>query len=417
MLSRLKRMLTGGLSYILCGNFLSKAVALISGILIARLVDKNEYAYLSYADNLYSYISLFTGLGLASALLVVCTPDVSAGKQKTYLNKALWIGGSFELLAAAILCIGVQLLQVPFPEARRYMWLLVAYPLLTYLFTACQSFVRVKRENKRYAVLGAGHTILVSIFSIVFALAMDAIGVIPARYAAAAMVFVLAAGYLRRKDRAVVPEPISRQEEKEFLSTGLALMFANLFSGMMPINEAFIVNHLIKEEAVTANFKVAGIIPSMLPIITSSVMVYYFPIISAMKHDRTVKKTVRSVALINAAVIVCITAVGMALTPVGIRLLYGSKYLDAIALSYPLWIMRAVNAAWRMVPLNVLAAVGQSKFNAVIAVFTCLIHAVLDYVFISLWSMGGVAYAAIAVYVISGAILWLRLRRVYQKLS
>ena len=87
--SRVKSLLTSGLSYILLGNFLSKFVALLSSVLIVRLVDKTEYAYLSYADNLYNYIGLFTGLGLASALLVTCTPDVSLGKQRAYLNKAL----------------------------------------------------------------------------------------------------------------------------------------------------------------------------------------------------------------------------------------------------------------------------------------------------------------------------------------
>nr|WP_278320861.1 polysaccharide biosynthesis C-terminal domain-containing protein [Lactonifactor longoviformis] len=404
-----------GLSYIILGNFLSKFVALLSSILIARFVDKSEYAYLSYADNLYSYIGLFTGLGLASALLVVCTPNVSLGKQHNYLGKALKYGGFFEVITALLLCVGVQFIGIPFPEARKYMWILLLYPLTTYLFNTLQAFIRVKRNNKLYAGLGASQTIIVCVFSILFVLFLDAIGVVFARYIAVIAVLIMAVMYIRKVDGHVISESLRREEHKRFIMTGMALMFANLFSGMMPINEAFIVNNLIKDEVITANFKVAGIIPSMLPIITSSVMVYYFPIIAAMKNGTEIKKKVFNIALINGIIIIIITIIGMFLTPFSIGLVYGQKYADAANISYSLWAMRAVNAVLRMVPLNILAAIGQSKFNAYVSVVTCVIHAVLDYVFIYKWGVNGIAYAAIIAYIISSIVMWLHFTKTCNK--
>ena len=408
----IKNIIFNGLSYIIFGNFLSKGVALLSSILIARFVDKSEYAYLSYADNLYQYIGLFTGLGLASALLVVCTPDVSISKQHNYLGKALKYGGVFEFITALGLCVVVQFVEIPFPSAKKYMWLLLLYPLLTYLFNALQAYIRVKRNNKLYAGLGAAHTIVVCIFSISLVFILNTIGVVFARYMAVIIVFVAAAFYIRKADGKVVIESVSKEENKKFLSVGLAMMFANLFSGMMPINEAFIVNNLIRDEGVTANFKVAGIIPSLLPIITSSVMVYYFPIIAAMKDGQAIKKTIYRIALINGAVIVLVTVAGILFTPFGIGFVYGEKYTDAAGISYSLWAMRAVNAAIRMVPLNILAAVGQSKFSAYVSVASCIVHAALDYVFISIFGINGVAYASIIVYVISAAVMWFYLVRI-----
>lgn len=404
--SKIKSLLTSGLSYILFGNFLSKFVALLSSVLIVRLVDKTEYAYLSYADNLYNYIGLFTGLGLASALLVTCTPDVSLGKQRAYLNKALLYGGLFELAAALGLCVVTQAVNIPFVEARKYIWLLLLYPMLTYLFGAMQAFVRVKRNNKLYAVLGSVQTVAVCILSVALVLLTGTAGVVWARYLAVIMVIILVVKYVASVNSGIPQEAPSHAEVRAFFSTAIAMMFANLFSGVMPINEAFIVNNLIQDEVITANFKVAGIIPSMLPIITSSVMVYYFPILAAMKHTPQVKRKVFQIAAINGIIIIGVTAIGMLLTPVGITLVYGQKYADAISLSYPLWIMRAVNAAFRMVPLNVLPAMGRSKFNAAVSVCTCIVHAVLDYLFISWWNVGGIAYAAIIAYILSGCALW-----------
>lgn len=417
LFGKLKKLIFSGLSYIIFGNFLSKGVALLSSILIARFVDKAEYAYLSYADNLYQYIGLFTGLGLATALLVVCTPDVALGKQYNYLNKSLKYGGFFELATALLLCIMVQLLPIPFPQAKKYMWLLVLYPLLTYLFNALQAFIRVKRNNKLYAGLGAAQTVIVCVFSIILVLFFDAVGVVAARYIAVFAVLFMVAYYIRKVDGKVSVEPLEQSERKIFITTGLALMLANMFSGMMPINEAFIVNNLIKDEVVTANFKVAGIIPSLLPIITSSVMVYYFPIIAEMKDGKAIKKKVYGIALINALVIIGVTAIGMLLTPFGIGFVYGDKYADAAGISYSLWLMRAVNAAFRMVPLNILAAIGESKMNAIVSAASCVLHAVLDYIFISIWQIEGIAYAAIIVYILSGIALWCYFNRSCNRLA
>ena len=410
-LGKLKNIIFSGLSYIVFGNFLSKFVALLSSILIARLVDKDEYAWLSYADNLYSYIALFSGLGLASALLVVCTNDVTIAKQKGYLNKALVWGGVFELLMSVLLCVLIQIIPIPFPDARRYAWMLLLYPVITFGFNACQAFIRVKRNNKLYAILGAIQTILVCVFSILLVLASGTDGVVLARYIAVGAVVCVAFLYLHKGDRRIKAESPTRDEQKKFISVALALMFANLFSGMMPINETFIVNNLIQDEVITANFKVAGILPSMLPIITSSVMVYYFPIIANLRDGKEIRKKVHQIAAVNAGVVIVVAIIGMIFSPLIIRIFYGEKYVDATALSYQLWVMRAVNATFRMVPLNIMAAIGHSKFNAYVSVFTCIIHAILDYLFISLWNVNGIAYATIIVYIISAIIMWIKFEK------
>ena len=48
-------MIKGGFFHIFVGNTLVKMIAFVSSIVIVRLVDKTDYAYLTYADNLYNY--------------------------------------------------------------------------------------------------------------------------------------------------------------------------------------------------------------------------------------------------------------------------------------------------------------------------------------------------------------------------
>ena len=408
-LQKLKKIVFSGLSYIIFGNFLSNGVALLSSILIARFVDKAEYAYLTYADNLYRYIALFIGLGLGLALVVVCTPDVTLEKQHYYLGKALRYGGAVELVAALVICVAVQFLNVPFPNVRKYMWLLVLYPMLTYIFNALQSFIRVKRNNKLYAILGAVQTIIVCFFSILLVFKFYTNGIVFARYIGVITVLIAASYYIRKTDGIIHPCSATKDETLKFFSIGISMMFANMFSGIIPTNEVFIVNNLIKDEIVTANFKVAGIIPSMLTIITTSVMTYYFPIIASIKDKKTALKEIYKIAFINGVMIISVTAAGMLLTPFVIKLVYGEKYVDATGLSYLLWIVNSVNAVFRMVPLNILAAVGESKFTAIVSVLTCVVHIVIDYLFISIMGIRGVAYASIILYVVSAIAMWIYL--------
>lgn len=55
---------------------------MISSIVIARLVDKTQYAYLSYSDTIFGYVTLFSGLGLTSALLKVCAGDTDHNQER-----------------------------------------------------------------------------------------------------------------------------------------------------------------------------------------------------------------------------------------------------------------------------------------------------------------------------------------------
>ena len=95
--SGLLGLLRGGFFHILTGNFLNKAISMVSGIVIARLVDKSSYAYLSYADNIYSYIALATGLGLPNALLKFCSADNDKSLNLAYIKYTYKVGGAYEL--------------------------------------------------------------------------------------------------------------------------------------------------------------------------------------------------------------------------------------------------------------------------------------------------------------------------------
>ena len=93
---------------------------MISGIIIVRIIDKNDYAYYSYALNLYSYIDLVAGFGLASALLKYAATGENAQKDKTYFVYAGKMGTAIQFICSIALCTAVSIIRIPFPQARTY---------------------------------------------------------------------------------------------------------------------------------------------------------------------------------------------------------------------------------------------------------------------------------------------------------
>ena len=411
LVSKMTRLLKGGFFHILVGNVLNKAISMVSSIAIVRLVDKAEYAYISYADNIYSYGTLVLGLGLPLALLKFCTKEDENKLNSLYIRYAVSRGGLFQLIVSLVLCISITIIDVPYISARTYMWAMVLYPVLAFLSEVIACYLRTQYLNNQYALSGIIQSVLVCILGITIVIFLGSIGLIIARYIAIVAVVILFGYRIYRELRrnAINSQRLSIEQKRSFLKMGISLMIANLFSSMMPINETFLVNNIIRDEIITANYKVAGLFPQMLLLISGAVTVYFFPIISQMSDWVKIKSKIIRIGLINFFFILGLTLIGMLLTPIAIRILYGTRYEDAIPITYLLWIMRAMNCCVRMVPINMLPAIGKTRFNAVTAALSCVAQTIIDYFLIKFIGVNGAAIGAIIVYFVSGISYWVYL--------
>ncbi len=405
-LERLLSLVKGGLLHILTGNILNRAISMISGIVIANFVDKIEYANLSYADNIYSYISLLSGLGMSNAILRYCAVQKEKSMEKAYMNYAFKCGGVFEVVVSVLACLVMEFVEIPYPRARIYMWALVLFPAFSYFNTCLISYMRTQLENKKYARNGVINSSVLCVASIVLVLTLGTKGIVPARYIAIFTAIFYAFSYYRKHLDGAKSDKLSREQKKAFWSMSFSLMIAQFFNGIMPINESFLVNNIIRDEITTSNFRVAGQLPQLLLLVSGALTVYYFPIIAKMTDYREIKSTAIKVGALNAALVGGVTVVAMLLTPFAMHILYADKYNDAINISYVLWIMRATNGCFRTVPVSMLAAIGKIKFNAGLAIGACIVQTILDYIFINLFGVVGVAYGTIVVYAISAVLYW-----------
>ena len=413
----LGRLLKGGFFHILFGGTLTKVVAFISSIVVVRLISKQEYAYLSYADNINSYFFLFSGLGCASAVLKFCVQDDRL-KNKAFFNYALKIGSLFQLVLLVGTAVFVGILPLPFPQARPYMYELLLYPMLYYWIGLVQCFMRARMKNREYAVVGVLQTVLILGLGIAFVKLWQVTGVIGARYLAGIVATLYGVYVIRDELRLKNTVVLTKDEKKAFLSFALTLLVANIFSLIMPINEGFLVNNLLKDEVLTSNYRVANLIPQQLPFVTTTIITYFFPIFVKMKNKDEIWAQARKVGLINLLIIVFIAFVGYLVSPWIITMVYGDKYADATWLMNWMWIMYAVTAGIRILPMNILPAIGYTSFNMKLSIASCIVHLIIDYFMLKAIGIGAVGIAGIVAYGFSGIGYWIYLyRKTHEKVT
>lgn len=415
--NKISELFRGGFFHIFVGNTLVKLMAFISSIVIVRLVDKTDYAYLTYADNLYNYVISLAGMGMTAAILKYCASASDKGENKAYFMFALKHGTILQMLCSvAVLCYAI-FTDIPFPKARPIIVALFLYPVLNNILNALFNYVRAHGHNRLYAKAAVIQTFAVFLFSIVLVLCMGVNGIAGARYGAIMIAIGSLCPVLFSEMGGIKSKRLTRDEKKAFLAMSFSLMISNLFSLIMPINEMTLVNELLRDEVITANYKVAIMIPSQLAFVTNSIIVYYFTIIAKMRDGKEIWRLSKKVGIMTGAFIGVISCIGGLLTPFVIKFIYGSQYEDAIVLSLFFWAVYAINAAIRLIPMNFLPAVGIVKFNAAMAAVSCLVHVCITYISIRTLGIFGAGIATGIVYLGSGIMYWMYFRRYCAKMK
>lgn len=407
LIRKISNLVKGGFLHIFLGTFANKAIAMLSSVFVARIVDKTDYAYLNYSETLYGYLILFLGLGMSSALLKVCSGKAYTRKDGAYLRFALKFGVLYEIIITIVFIGCVLLIYIPFQGAKFYILATILYPIILYIYDLLLCYLRSKQENKVFAYLSFAYSVITCIATIGIVYAVSAIGVIIARYIAIISIVSFLIYFLSKKFIEIEYSTLSKEDIKSFLKMAISLMVANALSGMMPINENFLVSNLLSDEVITSNFKVASLFPQLLLLVTQSVMIYYFPLVAEMDNKgENTRRFVTKITLLNTILIVLAMIIGIVLTPWLITSFYGEKYSDSIDISYILWLVNAINAVIRMVPINMLVAIKRYKYNLYMAFYSVIIQFVLDWLFIKQFGVIGVLYGTTIVYLVTGLIYW-----------
>lgn len=417
MKDKLLSLKNNGFFHILIGNTLTKMLAFLSSVVIVRLVSKESFAHLAFTDNIYMYISIFAGIGMANALLKFIPNATSVSEEKAYLIFSIKWGTMFQIIIAFLILIYSKVFTFPFDNVDTLIQLMIFYPIFIHIFSSITNYFRAKIMNKRFLLISVSQAFLILISSFIFVKTYGVMGVIYARYLSIVFILIICVFLIKNllfnKDLSYFR--LNKLEKKSFILISISMLLANFFSMIIPLNEMSLVSSLLNDEIIVANYKVAVLIPSQLTFITSSVVVYFFPIIVKMKKNSDIWKFSKSIAFYTFLLILAMTLFGIAFTPLIIKILYGQDYLDALPLFYIFWVVYFLNSGFRMIALNILPAIGAVRFNAIISIVSSIMHFVISLVLISKFGIYGTAIGTAIVYIISGVIFWVYIYKFLHK--
>ncbi len=397
-----------GLFHVFTGGFMTKLVAFFGSIFLVRVLSKQDYGVLTYLDNFYGYVHVLAGMGLANAVLryviLAKTPEEKYGYYRYANSRSLLWNAVLILLAA------VFFLFYPHKtEYQSYVWLLNIMLLMLpfhYITENALSNERAMFANQRYAAF----SLLLSASIIASKILSGYIGGLHGVIFVQTGVYILFAvffGWLTRKKHysQLVAVPVPKPERKTVNRYSLQYMITNGLWSIFMLNDTFLLGRFSTPE-VLADYRVAYTIPGCVNLISTAIGIFIAPYFVKHEQDREwVKRNFKKTYLLSAtAVGVCCLGIALLARPV-VWLLYGEQYLNIVPIMQLLLLAAFFNCGLRYTTANLLAAMGQVKYNMLVSAIGMALQIGLNLWIIPIYGVMGVAFTSCIVYFFMAVVL------------
>lgn len=402
IIEKIKLLLNKGAVHILLGNFLIKFVGLFGSIFIVRFLTKEEYGILGYIENIYSYASIFVGLGISLGIMrYLVIADEDKRKNDLYVF-ALKFQTAFNLiLVASISVFFYKFVDNEFTKDSGYLLNIYLCSLIFLDITQTNlSLERARLENKKYMWMSALSAICSVLFRVIGAYGEGITGVIIGKVLADILVAISITIYIYKSF--ITKNGNERNKIKnrgEIIKYSFHNMISNGVWILFMITDVFLISHLTSDATLLAEYKVAYMIPSNMAIITSSVIVFIVPYFIKHENDKTwVKNNFLKGIKLNCLMMGTLLILLELLAKPIIYILYGSTYLNVVPLMRILLVAHFINSAIKSFAASLLTSMGYAKENLIISIVGFILQVAMAYNVIPRYGLIGLAIGSCFVY-------------------
>lgn len=383
----------GGFFDIVGAGTLNKAIATIMSIVLVRVLSKYDYGVYSYAFNIASFFIIFNGMGATTAALQLCCEAFNDKDRECRLyayayRVSLAVGVLYLVLVLAI----ALLIPLSIPSSGPILALYCAYPLLQQLFDIKTILLRVRLQNRDYAIAMNLQTVLTCIFSIVGALTFAAPGLAVGQSLALLVAYAWLCHLFPFERRYLWSSSLKHDDMTQFWKIALISAFNSGVSQAFTLLGTMFIGMFIADELVVSSYRVATTIPFALLFFPSAIVTYIYPHFVRHKDNRT--WTLRNYALMtlgSGILMAVITAFFIVLSDPIVSLIFGEQYLDAVPVMQIVMIGFFITATFRTPAGNLLVTQRKLVSNSVIGITMIVVCFIASYVLIPRFGMVGAA--------------------------
>lgn len=393
-----------GFFHIMISSIIKNILAFIAGIVIVRVISKSDYGIYSYANNIISYFTLFSGLGISSAVFQVCCERRKNGEIP---NNIFEYGVTWGHIINAIIGIIIIIYSLFCPSgiygAEKYLISMSFIPVVNIAFELTTIYFRSKSDNKNYAYVYLVSAVSTFVFSIIGSLIFGVWGMIISNY----LTPVIAISFARIK-KGYKPSFVVKIEKKDSIDIwklAITSMTANAISSVMYLIDISMMGLYLKDELEIASYKVATTIPTALVFLATTLVSYVYPYFAEHINDiKWTKSMAKKLLLASCGVFGLISFLLFVLAYPIVTIIFGAQYADAVGVFRILSMSFFFQCTFRIISGNLLVSQRRLKFNLIEGVLTGIINIVGDYFLIQQFKAEGVAMATLIVMIFSGVL-------------
>lgn len=405
-ISAIKDLYQKGFFHIFGSNILSKIFSFCGGILLVRVLTKEEMGIYSYSENILALFLIINGFGMPEGLLQYGSRYNSIEDQNSYIKYSLKIGFLSNVFLGILILMYSKYGTFKIESSREIFVLMFAFPIINTLFSIIQIKLRIELRNKEMAKYSNINT-----FFNIFGMTLGGyiygiVGVVIGKYIG--NIFSIFISFSTIKNiffhwRKIYSLAIERK--KEMIKFSFTAMLNNGISNLLYIADVFLIGLIIGNENILASYKTATLIPFALNFIPLSIMTYIYPYFAKNSDNIEWIRKKYLEMLKYLGVFNFFISMGLILfSKLIIKLIFGEIYMDSLQPFIILSMGYFFAATIRIPAGNVLASIGKIKFNFYNALISGSINILLDIFLIKKFGSIGAAYATLLVFIISGTI-------------
>lgn len=375
---------------------IAKICGFLGSVVIIRLLPENEYGILSIVMSVYAIFLPFSGLGSNQILLRY--GSISENENKQNLSSYLFFKGVFYESILVIIFMGISLFYAGKYENVLIIFLFCAIRLMGfYLSNHIQTYYRINGKNNIFAkvnnAINIGGFILLLVLTYFFKFYgyLLAIAIIP----------YLSLFWLKKEMFSA--KSIFYENKKEMWKFGVFTAATSVISETLFSLDVMLLGFLMNENAV-ANYKVAILLPSNIPVLAISFMQSDYPLLS--KNYQNKKFLISYIKNYYKIFIpICILILGFFYTfkDFLLKLFFGTNYSENSNLMMILLLGFTFGMISRNLFGNLLPAVGKIEVNTWISLISLMILCVTAYFLVSTFGIIGMGLSLSLVLIWEGS--------------
>lgn len=393
-LYNLWQQLKKGILHVFTASVINKIIAMLSSMVLTRILVQNQYGVLSYAGNVYSYAGLFTGFGLAVGAMQFGTENRGRPEEYSFYRYCAKAGTLINFVIIALLSILFLHRELPIAQAKKYVYLYLPLLFTGYLNQLFLLILRSQKRFKTYARLLTAQTIFTAIGTCIGAI-WGINGVFTAKYVVS-LASLLTIGWLMRETlwEIIHGGKLDSRQKKELWRYSILNNVSSTLNSLLFLIDLSMVAALMTSAEAIAVYKVATLIPNALSFIPQSVVICVVPDIIAHNKNstwlkNTFRKTFSGMLAFNLFVGFCL----ILCAPWVIQVIAGKQYLAAVTPFRILIGGYCVAGTFRSLSVNFLAALKVVRGNAICSVISCATDIIFNFLLIPRFGLLGAACA------------------------